>query len=243
MPISFSPISAATDTTSRLVEVPIVVPIPPNSVARPIGISTLEGERPVRIATLTRIGSSRTTIGVLLTKALRTAASTSVSNSDSCGQRPHSLDRIRPSGSSAPVRTSPCPATISAHTATNAWWPNPENRATALSFCSPPLWNGKSVSPNVNITNIIRLELSSGMRSREKSSSAMPVSSRIAKAWRLGSSGKVTVFNDRQVRYETESITGLIWGITAMHWCAPLTAKMLLFGSGLWRQPARDRLG
>ena len=46
MPMRRSPMSAATDTTSRLVEVPMVVAVPPISVANPIGISTADGEVP-----------------------------------------------------------------------------------------------------------------------------------------------------------------------------------------------------
>ena len=42
MPMRGSPRSAATETTSRLVEVPMVVVMPPMRVAKPIGISTEE---------------------------------------------------------------------------------------------------------------------------------------------------------------------------------------------------------
>ena len=103
MPISLRPISA-TETTSRLVEVPIVIPHSAQQRGQTHRHQHTGGRTPVRIATLTRIRSSRTTIGVLLTKALSSAARTRVSSSDSCGQRPHNLDRIRPSGSSAPVQ-------------------------------------------------------------------------------------------------------------------------------------------
>ena len=57
------PISAATATTSRLVDVPIVVPIPPIRVANPIGSSTPEVGLLLRAAAPINIGSISTTIG------------------------------------------------------------------------------------------------------------------------------------------------------------------------------------
>ena len=112
--------SAATETTNKFVEVPIVVHIPPTSVAKPIGINTPEGERFVRNETLTKIGNSSTTTGVLLINALSTAPSTSVNNKDNIGLMRHSFASDRPIGSSAPVRTNACPAIINAHTAISA---------------------------------------------------------------------------------------------------------------------------
>ncbi len=79
------PRSAATATTSRLVEVPIVVPLPPMRVASPIGIKEVEADPPVRNATLTRTGSSITTIGVLFMKALNTPVKTSVASNEDEG--------------------------------------------------------------------------------------------------------------------------------------------------------------
>ena len=98
----------------------MVVLMPPTRVAKPIGISMPEAGVPVRSDTLIRIGSSSTTIGTLLTKALRPPPISRVSNSDSDGATPQARASRRPTGSSAPVRTSPWPAIISAHTATRA---------------------------------------------------------------------------------------------------------------------------
>jgi len=103
----------------------MVVAMPPTSVAKPIGISTPEADLPVRRLTLTRIGNSSTTMGVLLTKALRVPPTTRVSNSEKAGLMRHIFASTRPTGSSAPVRTIPCPAIINAQTATSASWPNP----------------------------------------------------------------------------------------------------------------------
>ena len=101
------PRSAATLTTSRLVEVPIVVLMPPTSVANPIGISTLDAGVLVRSDTLIRIGSSSTTIGTLLTNALSTPPITSVNSREIDGAAVHARASSLPTGSSAPVRTSP----------------------------------------------------------------------------------------------------------------------------------------
>lgn len=104
---------------------PIVVAIPPSSVASPIGMRMADAGLFARSDTLTRIGSSRTTIGVLFTNALNTAPTISVNSSESHGLTVHTRASARPTGSSAPVRTSPCPAIISAATATSASWPKP----------------------------------------------------------------------------------------------------------------------
>ena len=58
----------------------MVVAMPPTRVAKPIGISTRVGEALARRHALMRIGSSSTTMGVLLTKADSTAPTTSVAN-------------------------------------------------------------------------------------------------------------------------------------------------------------------
>lgn len=71
--------------------------------AKPIGINMPEADVPVRIATLVRIGSSRITIGVLLTKALRVAPTTRVASNDRAGLTPHSRASERPTGSRVPV--------------------------------------------------------------------------------------------------------------------------------------------
>lgn len=126
--------SEATETTSKLVEVPMVVHMPPTSVAKPIGINTPEGERLVRNETLTNTGSSSTTTGVLFINALNTAPITSVSNKDSNGLMRQSFASERPMGSSAPVRTNACPAIIKAHTAISASCPNPENSSMEWNF-------------------------------------------------------------------------------------------------------------
>ena len=126
MLIVSSPISEATLTTNKLVDVPIVVVIPPNRVAKPIGIKMPEGDVLVRKATLSMIGSNSTTIGVLFTTALSKAETINVINTDSNGLMAQIFAKPRPTGSSAPVRTMPYPTTIRPHTAINASWPKPE---------------------------------------------------------------------------------------------------------------------
>ena len=127
------PRSAATATTSRLVDVPIEVAMPPIDDASPIGINKSEAAELVFRDTLIRIGSSRITTGVLLTKALSAAASTRVLRKVSRGLFSQRRASSRPTGSSAPVRTSACPAIISEQTATSAWCPKPRNRWLARS--------------------------------------------------------------------------------------------------------------
>lgn len=121
--------SRATDTTSRLVEVPMVVTVPPITVARPKGMSTPEGEDLALSVTPTRIGSSMTTIGVLFTTALSAPATTMVKRSETTGAVCQTRARMRATGCSAPVVSSPFPSTMSAHTATSASWPKPAKRS------------------------------------------------------------------------------------------------------------------
>ncbi len=99
--------------------------MPPISVAKPMGIKIDDAGVLVRNDTLIKIGNSNTTIGVLLTNALSIAPARRVTNSDKCGLNVHRRAKARPTGSNAPVRTSPWPAIISAHTATSASCPKP----------------------------------------------------------------------------------------------------------------------
>ena len=73
MPKELMPKSFAALSTSRLVDVPMVVVMPPNRVASPIGINMPDAFVFVLTATETKIGSNKTTIGVLLIKALKIA--------------------------------------------------------------------------------------------------------------------------------------------------------------------------
>jgi hypothetical protein len=115
----------ATLTTSRFVDVPMVVAMPPTRVAKPMGRRMPDGDDDVRRQTLMRMGSSRTTMGVLFTNADSTAPTMSVIRNDRNGARLQILPSNRPTGSSAPVRTRPWPTTIRAQTATSASWPSP----------------------------------------------------------------------------------------------------------------------
>ena len=137
MPSRRKPKSAAMDMTRRLVEVPMVVVMPPTSVAKPIGIRMLEADLPVRSEMLVRIGSNSTTIGTLLTKALKIPPTISVSSRENSGLTDHKLASERPTGSRAPVRTRPCPAIIRAQTATSASWPKPRKKSTARNGTPP----------------------------------------------------------------------------------------------------------
>jgi len=124
-------------TTSRLVDVPIDVDMPPMIVARPIGIITPDTGNFARIDAPTRIGMSRTTIGVLFMNALSTAPATSVIRSASIGRVDHARPTILASGCSAPVVSSALPTIISAQIATSASLPKPAKKSTAPSSVTP----------------------------------------------------------------------------------------------------------
>lgn len=113
------PISAATETTRRLVEGPMVVAMPPIKVAKPTGTSVFAAGTFARAATLTDSGRLSTS-GVLLTNALVVAMASIMPRSASRGCESQLRTSQRPVGSSAPVRTSPWPAIISAEMAIRA---------------------------------------------------------------------------------------------------------------------------
>ena len=85
MSIGSTPWSRASETISRLVDVPMVVAMPPTITAKFMGISMRDGERPARIASPITTGMSTTTTGVSLMNALRIMALDSSASSATCG--------------------------------------------------------------------------------------------------------------------------------------------------------------
>ena len=113
-PISGMPRSTAIDTTRILVEVPMVVAMPPISEAALSGISVFEAAIAPRMARCTKIGISSTSTGVLLTPIDSRKVITSENSSPSWRLILNNRSRNRAAGSSAPVTTSPRPMIISA---------------------------------------------------------------------------------------------------------------------------------
>ena len=131
-------------TTSRFVDVPIVVDMPPMMVASPIGIITPDIENFERSDAPTMIGMSNTTIGVLFMNALKMAPATSVVIRASTGR----VDQARPttvaSGCSAPVVSSALPTIMSAQIAISASLPKPAKKSTGPTATSPSFTYGNS---------------------------------------------------------------------------------------------------
>ncbi len=105
MPKRGTPRSVAIETTNRLVDVPMVVVMPPIRTAKFIGISVLEGADPVWSATLTSRGNSRMTTGVSLSTLLSAMPMTSTASSATAGLQRQSFPRVLATGSRAPVAT------------------------------------------------------------------------------------------------------------------------------------------
>jgi len=122
-----APKSRASDTMSRLVEVPIVVAMPPMITAKFIGISRRDGEPPARSARPITTGISTTTTGVSFTKALNVIATARIASVARWRLKAQRRARTRAMGSSAPVTMSARPRTIRQQIATRASWPKPEN--------------------------------------------------------------------------------------------------------------------
>ena len=179
------PISAATLTTSRFVDVPMVVAIPPTILANPIGIRVPDGDTPVLTATPISIGNISTTIGVLLIKALRKAVMNRVSSNERAGLLRHDFASMRPTGSNAPVLIRPWPTTINADTAIRARLPKPKKKSLGL-ITWPSDSNGKSWNPVASTTSTTRLVVSIGMLSRVNSTNATRIMIITASACMLG---------------------------------------------------------
>ncbi len=172
------PSSSDTDTTSRFVEVPIVVLMPPMIVANPIGIRIFEVDTLVRCATPTRIGRSITTIGVLLANALTNAAITSVTSKAMTRLNNQNCVSRRPIGRKPPLTSTPLARMSSRQIVISASLPKPSRK------CAPRNGEGPARGNNSNtmtiVTRIAVAEYSSRMRSREKRIKAKTVSARAA---------------------------------------------------------------
>ena len=142
MPNCFNSRSRAIPTTSKFVDVPIDVDIPPIMVASPIGNMTPETAKFTRMDTPTNIGISNTTIGVLFMNALRTAAAMSVTSSASTGRVDQARPTIIASGCNAPVVSSAFPTISSAQMVSNASLPKPAKKSAGPSE-TPGLLYGK----------------------------------------------------------------------------------------------------
>ena len=172
--------SFAIPTTSRFVEVPMVVDIPPTIVARPIGSMTPETGNLDRSEAPTSIGMSRTTIGVLFMNALSTAPATNVVNNASAGLVDQARPTIFASGWSAPVVSSALPTIINAQIATSASLPKPAKKSTGPSFVIPSCSYGNSANPATSTIRIASEDDSRGIRSRVKRNNATTVNIRTA---------------------------------------------------------------
>ena len=132
------PRSLAIETTSRLVDVPIVVDMPPIRMAALTGISVCEAGIPPCCASCTRIGNNSTSTGVSLTTMLIAAASASVTNNPSQRLTRQTRVSTHAAGSSAPVTTSPRPRIINAQIVIKAWWPKPPKANASPSLGAVP---------------------------------------------------------------------------------------------------------
>ena len=122
-----TPRSAASETTSRLVDVPMVVDMPPIRIAQFTGMRVCAAGTPARVASRSRIGSVSTSTGVSLTNMLSAMQTSSENNMPSERLKFHSRPRARAAGSSAPVMTRPRPRIIRQQIAISASWLNPPN--------------------------------------------------------------------------------------------------------------------
>ena len=176
--------------TSRLVEVPTTVDMPPMSVANPIGSRMEEGAWWACRAAAVSTGSSMTTTGVLLTKALKKADPTSVSKPASNGWRVHIRVKNSATGRSAPVVSSPLPTTSRAVIVISASWPMFRKKSVVRITGSPFSSRGQKWNPRSNSSSTPMPAVSSGIRSRVNRYSANTVSSITINAWAPGNSGK-----------------------------------------------------
>ena len=110
-------------TTNKFVDVPMVVDIPPRSVAIPMGIRIFDELTLALCATAIRAGIKMTTIGVLLMKALKNAPKNSTPRNEIFGCLVHDVDKKPISGCNEPLISIALPIANNAQMVTNASWP------------------------------------------------------------------------------------------------------------------------
>ena len=159
------PRSAAIETTSRFVDVPMVVAMPPIRTAALSGISVFEAAMAPRSARPTKTGSNRTSTGVSLTIIDRIIARSSETSMPRCLLSFQTVARRRVAGSSAPVTTRPRPMTIKAQIVISAGCPKPEKASVRPCVALSPS-NGKKNSPSAIRTIVTRLTISVAIRPR-----------------------------------------------------------------------------
>ena len=168
----------------------MVVHVPPSRVENPMGINTEEAFIPVRKETLIKMGRNNTTTGTLFINALIKAPTTRVSSREMLGLTFQKRVSTLPTGSSAPVRTIPCPAIIRAQTATSASCPKPRKKSTACKT-PPSTWKGKTSNPTARPMSTRKLEDSRGIFLRVNRIRATTAKISTARAWALGGGGRV----------------------------------------------------
>jgi len=110
----------------------MVVPMPPISTAKFIGMRLREAEDLARNAAPTRIGIMSTTIGVSFRMPLKDAHRISTRSIAAPGRAASMRPSRRDAGSSAPVATSPRPRIIRLQIATSASCPKPKKKSTGV---------------------------------------------------------------------------------------------------------------
>ena len=142
----------------------MVVVMPPSIAAKPIGIRMREGGSLLAAASPIIMGIIMTTTGVSLMKELSANVSIRLSNIVIERDRFHSRANPRPTPSSAPVRSMPCPRIISAQTATSPRLPNPRKNSYGCKL-TPSFWNGNRWKPSARPVNTSKLVVSYRIRS------------------------------------------------------------------------------
>ena len=187
MSMGGTPWSLASDTISRLVEVPIVVAMPPMITAKFIGMSIRAGAWPARMASPITTGISTTTTGVSLMKALRIIALASSTSRATWRLKAQRRASRRASGSRAPVTIRARPRIIRQQIATSASWPKPEKICCTPSR-APSCSNGNRWKPRAKAAITISPVTGIGMRSTVNRTKATTVRARTAIAWALRTS-------------------------------------------------------
>ena len=161
------PISLAIPTTRRLVEVPMVVDMPPIKVAIPIGIRILEELISAFWATAMSAGINITTIGVLLIKALKKAPKRSTPSNESLGWLTQDLDKKPISGWREPLTSMAFPMARSKQIVISASLPKLVIKKTIGLIGLPLKLYGKIKNKLSIVTNISNPEVSIGIHSLE----------------------------------------------------------------------------
>lgn len=174
------PMPSATPATSRLVDEPMSVMLPPRMATKESGIRNRLAAMLAREPIAEITGSMMTTSGVLFMKADSPPAAISSAAMVVSGRMAALLASLRVTPSTAPVWNSPWPTTSSASTEIRAGLAKPASSAWGMSASAPAPSSGANWKSSIRATTAARAVTSMLMRSMAKPAMASAMIAKVA---------------------------------------------------------------